>query len=48
MKIKASSNGRITLGVRKGLIMTIECLEWIIALIENESVQTVESELPLF
>ena len=36
MTITVAKNGSIRLAVKKGLIMTIECLEWIISLITSD------------
>lgn len=36
MMLKLSKNGSFALGVKKGMILTVECLEWIFQLIESE------------
>lgn len=36
MNLKLSKNGSFSLGVKKGLILTVECLEWLFQLIESE------------
>ena len=38
MRMKVSKKGVFNLGVRRGMILTIECLEWLVGFVENESV----------
>lgn len=38
MRLKVSKNGRFNLGVRRGTILAIECLEWLVGFVENEAV----------
>lgn len=38
MRMKVSKKGVFNLGVRRGMILTIECLEWLVCFVENESV----------
>jgi len=39
LKLKVAKNGRINLGVRRGTIVPVETLEWLIEFIEKDSVE---------
>jgi len=43
MAVTVSSKGVLRLGVKKGMILTVECLEWIVERIEKENAPEISS-----